>query len=152
MTIEIRPEGFDKLERALHQFPDAIDRNMINAGKEAAEEVLETEGLRRYPPATAANQPPAPYYQRGSGTIYASGRSSGTSENYGKKWNVQASRYNTEISNSASYAPYLAGEQQAKHMQRLGWRKLIDVAKEKLERLKRIYEKWIDYTIRQLGL
>jgi len=152
MTIDIKVEGLDKLEKALERFPKKIDKNLKQAGKDAAEEILDTQGLRRYPPATAANLPPAPYYQRGSGTIYASGKSSGTSENYGKKWNVEAQRYTTRISNSASYAPYLAGEQQARAMQRLGWRKIFDVAKEKMSRITRIFQKWIDYTIRELGL
>ena len=58
----------------------------------------------------------------------------------------------TRISNAASYAKHLAGEEQASHMKKLGWRKLKDVAQEKIGKIKRIFEKWIDYTIRELGL
>ena len=124
---------------------------MKPAGQEAANEVLDTEGLRRYPPATEANQPPTPYYIRGVGMQY-NGGNDGSSERYGSRWKVASEPTKTTITNAASYSGYLGGEQQAGHMAAKGWRKITDVIKEKMPKIVRIYEKWIVKTIRELGL
>ena len=150
--IEIVVEGLDKLQRGMAQFPKEIARNMSEAAHEAGNEIIKTKGLQDYPPATAANKPPTPYYQRGFGMIYKNS-TKGTSENYGKQFYVKREGLSTMIGNRASYAKYLTGQDdQALAMARIGWRKLIDVAKEKIGTIKRIYQAWIDKTIRDLGL
>ena len=150
--IEIEVTGLDKLQRGMSQFSKEIARNMSEAAHEAGKEVVETTGLQRYPPESDANRPPAPYYQRGVGMITKSGIRA-VSERYGTQFYVKREGQSTYIGNRASYAKYLADDQlQARAMGRLGWRKLLDVAKEKVDTIKRIYQAWIDKTIRDLGL
>lgn len=124
---------------------------MKPAGNEATNEVLDTEGLRKYPPATDANQPPVPYYIRGVGRQY-SGGNDGRSERYGSRWKVASEPTKTTITNAASYSGYLGGEQQAGHMAAKGWRKIMDVIRDKMPKIVRIYEKWIEKAIRESGL
>ena len=150
--LEITVKGADKIVNALDRFPEEIKRNFRQAGDEAAKEILNTTGLMKYPPETDANKPPEPYYIRGRGMQYKSGNNM-KSEEYGTKFYVKQDGYGVIIGNSAGYAKYLAGElKQAEHMAKLGWRKLIDVAKEKLDKVKEIYDKWAQYTIDKLGL
>jgi hypothetical protein len=150
--IEITIDGADKIVKALNDFPDQIKRNFQQAGKESAEELLNTTGLMKYPPESDANKPPTPYYIRGRGTQLARGNNL-KSERYGTKFYVKQEGYGVTIGNTASYAKYLADERlQAAHMEKLGWRKLIDVAREKIDKVKAIYNKWAQYTIDKLGL
>jgi hypothetical protein len=150
LTIEIK--GLDKLLNAFEKFPREIARTLSQAGHKALNDVLAEQGLRNYPPYTAANQPPTPYYKRGQGTQYAS-YNKGESENLGKQWYVKREGYKTRIGNRASYAKYVHGKKlQAKAMERIGWRKLYDVVKEKLPDIQKIYQQMVDRTIRRLGL
>ena len=86
--IEIVVEGLDKLQRGMAQFPKEIARNISEAAHEAGKEIVETQGVQKYPPETAANKPPTPYYQRGFGTVTASG-GRGRSEDYGKQFYIK---------------------------------------------------------------
>lgn len=150
--IEIKIEGADKIAAALNRFPVEIKRNFELAGQEAAEEIIQSQGLAKYPPMTAANAPPTPYYIRGTGTQYKS-RNNGKSENYKAQFYAKSTGTGTIIGNRASYAKYLAGEkEQSRVMERIGWRKLIDVAREKLGKITTIFNKWAQYTIDKLGL
>lgn len=151
--ISLEITGLDKLVKAFDKWPREIRKNIEAAGREASDEILNTEGLRNYPPETAANRPPAPFYIRGRGTQYASGRNTLTSENLGKKWLTTVKGYFTRIGNIASYAKWLHSDKlQARAMGRIGWRKLFDVAREKIPEITRIYQRWVNATIRRLGL
>lgn len=151
--ISIEIKGLDKLIKAFDKWPKEIRASMEKAGREAAEEVIQTEGLASYPPSTAANAPPYPYYERGKGTWTSPGHNLYNSEILGKKWTTKATGYNTIIGNTASYAKWLHDDKhQAKAMGRIGWRKLFEVAKEKVTKITRIYQKWVNQTIRRLGL
>lgn len=150
--IDIEVRGADKLARAFDEMPQKIIENMRAAAKEAGAEIINTRGLKVYPPLTDANKPPTPYYIRGRGMQYKT-RNSGKSEKYGTRFYVRARGYGAVIGNTASYAKYLADEKlQARHMAKIGWRKLIDVAKEKIEAVRKIFQDWVDKTIRDLGL
>lgn len=150
--LDIRVKGMDKVQKALRKFPEEVQSNLDGAGREAGEEVLNTEGLRQYPPATAANTPPPPYYIRGRGTQYQS-YNTGSSERYGTQFFVDAQGLRTTIGNRASYAQWLTDEdRQARAMAEIGWRKLVDVAREKSERVIQIFEGWVGRTIQRLGL
>jgi len=92
-----------------------------------------------------------PYYVRGKGTQYAS-YNRGNSERLGTQFYTQAAGLNTKIGNRASYARYVVGEGQARFMAPKGWRKLFDVAKEKVPQIKKVYEAWINKCIKDLGL
>lgn len=151
--IQIEVKGLDKVIAALDKFPRKVASYMQQAGKESSDRViLPTQGLKRYPPATAANQPPTPYYIRGRGTQYKYGNK-GESERYGTQWHTEKRDYmDTLIGNRASYAKYLGGDEQAHFMAPKGWRKLFDVAKEKLPQIKKVYDAWVGKLIKDLGL
>jgi hypothetical protein len=150
--IRVDVQGADKLADALRQVPRRAQRYLQAAGKEAAAEILDTEGLRRYPPADAANQPPPPYYIRGRGMQYKA-RNDGRSERYGTRYYVKSEGYSTIIGNSASYAMYLTDAKlQARHMAARGWRKLAEVAQSKIGRIRTIYQGWVEKLLRDVGL
>ncbi len=151
-ALEVELKGLDKLNRAMKKFPKTVIKNLGAAGKEAAEDIiLRTVGLREYPPATAANKPPTPYYIRGVGTQTQSSNYL-NSERLGTKWDVTRRGYETRISNPVSYAPHLHGEKQAEAMATIGWKKLYDTAKKKLKQITRVYQGWVDKTLRDVGL
>jgi hypothetical protein len=150
-NFTIKIEGIDKLERFIKRFPVEVRRNMLAAAQEASKKViLPTMGLQKYPPATDVNRPPEPYYIRGRGTQTKSGNR-GNSERLGTQWYVRAlGRTGAEIGNRASYARWVHGEEQATAMGKIGWKKLIDVAKDKTADIIKVFDKWIAYTIRKL--
>ena len=143
--------GLEKLQKALGRFPRQIMKYMVQAGKEGASVILKVRGLKAYPPAGPGNRPPTPYYVRGIGTQYAS-FNKGNSEQYGKRWEVKGEGYGVRVGNSASYAKYLAGEKQARAMEDIGWRRLWEVAINKLLELKKIYQAWVSKCLHDLGL
>lgn len=152
-NFTIKIEGLKELETAFKKFPAEVSKNVDAAGQEAAKKaLLPTVGLQKYPPATAANFPPEPYYIRGRGTM-RKGVLKATSERLGTQWYVRKSgKLGTEIGNRASYARWVHGEEQAGAMARIGWRRLVDVAKEKTAMIIKIYDKWIKYTLKKVGL
>ena len=144
--------------RAVDRFPQVLRNNIQRAGLEASNEVLNTEGLRNYPPATDANMPPSPYYIRGRGMEYKS-YNDHRSERYGTQWNTRTRGTIVIIGNRASYAPYLAGTKgktgdkgQAYHMAAKGWRRIWDVVQEKQGKIKRIYQAWVGRALKSVGL
>jgi len=150
-TIEIR--GLDRLQIAFQKFPLKVARNMSQAAHEASNRViLSTRGLQNYPPHTAANLPPTPFYIRGTGTQVSPGYNNMKSENMGKKWTTKREGWTVRIGNSASYSKYVHGDEQAKAMARIGWRKLFDVAKEKIRSIQKVYNNWVAKTLRDLGI
>ena len=151
-ALEIELNGLDELNAAMSKYPRTIIKNLGAAGKEAADDViLPTSGLRNYPPHTAANLPPTPYYIRGQGTQTAT-KNYGNSENLGKKWNVTRRGYETRISNPTSYARYVHGEEQAEAMAEIGWLKLFETAVKKGKEIQRVFQAWINKTLRDIGL
>jgi hypothetical protein len=151
-VLEIRVTGLDKVVAAIDRFPREIAKYMRAAGKEAGREVVDTVGLRQYPPAGEGNVPPTPFYIRGVGTQYAT-KNLHNSERYGTQFYITPMTYGATIGNRASYAKWLTDEtDQAQHMAKIGWRKLIDVAHEKVHQIETIYDKWIAKLIKDLGL
>ena len=150
--ITITVEGIDKVAAALHKFPTEIAGYVEKAGNEAANRViLKQKGLRKYPPATSANQPPTPYYIRGRGTQTAHGNLN-NSERLGTQFYTEAQGYITAIGNRASYAPFVVGEEQARAMGAKGWRRMYDVANEQISNITKVYQAWINKAIKDLGL
>jgi hypothetical protein len=150
-TIHIDIKGIEKIQKALDKFPQEIQRTIEAAGEETAKKVLSEQGLKKYPPATSANQPPTPYYIRGRGTQTAHGNLN-NSERLGTQWTVKSNDLKTTIGNRASYARWVHGEEQAHFMAPKGWRKLTDVATEKIPVITQIYQAWINRLIKKLGL
>lgn len=152
MTIEVEVEGLDRIIEAMKRFPKVVTKNMAAAGLESLNVILDTQGLRQYPPETAANRPPTPYYKRGVGMQYKD-RNTGSSERYSTKWRTEVEAYIAKATNIASYAKYLADEaEQVFWARTYGWRILVRVAREKLSQIIGIYDSWVKKTIEELGL
>ena len=154
-TIHIEVKGLKELQAAIAKFPRMAGIYMGKAGMEAAKRViLPTEGLQKYPPATAANQPPTPYYQRGMGMVYKNSTKA-TSENLGKQWYVKRTLndFTTEIGNRSSYAQYVHGDDtQASFMAPKGWKKLYATALEKLPQITKVYDAWVKKLLKDIRL
>ncbi len=149
--LQIEIQGLDRLLKAFQKFPKKVARNMSQAGHEAGSDLLKTKGLRNYPNITAANRPPTPYYKRHVGMQYKT-RNAADSEVLGDQWTIKRIGYGARIGNSASYAKYVHGDEQAKAMGRIGWKKLKETAKEKIKPITRVFQKWTNKTLRDLGL
>lgn len=141
--IKIEVTGIKELQAALQQFPRQVQRHLAQAGSEAAKLILKTEGVQKYPPADSANAPPTPYYKRGVGMQYKYGNNM-KSEKYGTSWTVKQRAYTTILGNDTSYGPYLGGDKQSHVMAARGWRKVYDVAMEKMPEIVKIFEQYID--------
>lgn len=68
--------------------------------------------LQEYPPETAANRPPPPYYIRGQGKQITLATNLNNSQNLGAKWSSKINfigngRARATIENSATYASYV---------------------------------------------
>ena len=154
--FSFKTQGIDKLAANLDRLGRKLTVYLAHAGKEASDEILNEPGLRKYPPKTRANQPPTPYYVRGRGIKYASYLKP-VSENLGKQWYRKVAGSSIRIGNRASYAKWVHGDEQAKHMSKdaaipKGWRKLTDVATEKFTMIKKIYQAWVNKAIKELDL
>jgi len=156
--LSIELDNADLIIEALDRVPYEVKKNWSKAGREASAEILDTEGLRDYPLAPPNNAPPRPGYLRGVGYQYADGRSKNNSERYGSRFSTRTQGYtSTVIGNTASYAAFLGGSKedgksQTKAAAKVGWRKLKDVADEKIKEINVIYNKWMKRAIRKAGL
>jgi hypothetical protein len=140
ITIEVNAK---ELIRALERAPREIERAIERAGMESGQNIIKQEGLKAYP-----IEPQWEGYRYKRGGL--------RSERYGTKWNTRYASLQTTIGNSASYARYLAGEEQSRkvnmHIPGLGWRKLMEVAREQLGEIKSIFEYWIKLGLHRAGL
>lgn len=160
--INITVTGLDELRAAVAKAPGEVRKNLVAAHKEVSSEILNTTGLRNYPPVTAANAPGRVdkhgrrmgYYERGAG-YWRPARGGGyklatKSQIYGRKWTSKVAQDASAVTvgNSASYAQYLADDKrQSRVMAGYGWRTLVDVAKSKLAKITAIYQAWVDRAI-----
>lgn len=150
--IKVEVKNLDKVLHNLEKVATDLPEYVQAANKQASSMILQTKGMKNYPPATAANAPPPPYYIRGRGTQTASGNL-GNSQRLGTRWEIiPYSRVGMKISNPVTYAPYVHGEEQAGKMAEKGWRKLFDVAQEKITEIAGIYNRWINKLIKDKGL
>jgi hypothetical protein len=83
--------------------------------------------------------------------LYKSGPRGG-SENLGTQWVVKAQDFKTTISNRASYAKWVHGEEQASFMAPKGWRKLFETAKERAGSMGVIYNRWVNKLLHDIKL
>lgn len=149
--LSIKIDGLDALNKNLAAMGKKLMPYVTQGLAEAAKDIVDTEGLRQYPPETAANRPPTPYYIRGRGTQYKS-HNAGNSEKYGAQYHINRTAVGARIYNRASYAPYLAGAKQSKAMAAIGWRKLEDVIKEKMGNIRAKVGEWINKAKSDAGL
>lgn len=149
--IEIQVIGLEKVQAGLATLNGDLSKTMEGVGGEVSDLILNTEGVRTYPPGGDANSPPPPFYVRGQGTQTMSGNR-GNSERLGTRWTTDAQPLQVRIGNIASYAPYVHGEEQASFMAPKGWRKIGEVAQEKVADITRVVQGWIDRLIVRAGL
>lgn len=150
MSIHVEVKGLDKLIKKLGGITEELDDTLQAAGEESGKMLLAEEGLQKYPPETDANRPPAPYYERGRGMWTSETVNSGGSERLGTRWTVEREgKTATKIGNSATYAPFVHGAEQAWFMASKGWNKLYDTAVVKQSEIQRIYQAWIDRLIKK---
>jgi len=153
--IEFEAKGIDKVKANFKAFANDFRRGLFAAGSEVADVILNTTGLRRYPPQGKRKEGHA-YYVRGQGMQYKN-KNDGRSERYGTqffvKQNLAAEGAYIRIGNRASYAKWLTDVKlQAKRMGKLGWRKMLEVAQEKVPQAVEIYQAWIDKMLKDAGL
>ena len=152
ISMSIQVKGLAELERKFKGLPPVLKAYLARAGKRYAPVLLDVQGVRKYPPTTAANVPPTPYYIRGEGTQYAS-YNKGESEQYGLRFTIESQDTKTTIGNTASYSKWLADAyQQAAAMAKIGWVKLIDAAKRTQGQALQIYNEEVNRALQVLGL
>jgi hypothetical protein len=153
-SFKIELQGAEELQLALQRVSQMLDTYMQAAGAEAVKnEILPTEGIQTYPPESAGNQPPPPYYIRGQGTQVSYSRNLNNSERLGTRWNTTGVPYGVSLSNAASYSGFVHGrETQAEAMGRIGWRKLWDVAEEKRAAITSVFQRWFEKLMHDAGL
>lgn len=142
-----------RVEKALKMLMPRIKKDLSAGGmREVAMEIVQTRGIMLYPPSGAGNRPPTPYYIRGVGMQYAT-RNTGSSEKFGSSWTTKSEGYTLIASNSASYGGFVSGDRdQAAHMAKIGWKRIIDVVNEKRVKLGKIIGKWVQRSIKKVGL
>lgn len=150
--IQVEVRGLDELRAKFGGLPPMLRASLARAGRRYAPVVLDQQGVRAYPPLGPGNAPPVPYYVRGVGTQYAS-FNRGESEQYGMRFTIETADTKTTIGNTASYAKWLAGEySQAAAMARIGWKKLVDAAKQTRTAMIEIYTQEVKSALRALRL
>ena len=93
-----------------------------------------------YPPETAANRPPAPFYIRGRGTQLVSGGNTGKSEQLLQRWKIRRKTADkVQITNNASYAGFVIGEDQTGFHRARGWPNVPDYLEDNRRRLVDLY-------------
>lgn len=97
-----------------------------------------------YPPATAANRPPTPFYIRGKGMQYKRGNNL-KSEDLLHRWDTKISqatdRVRAVIVNTASYAGYVLGKKQSRFMARIGWPNIYKYVRSERRKLGDLYSR-----------
>lgn len=155
-NVQIQVKGMKEVEAKLSKLGKSLESYMQQAASQSAVEILDTEGLRTYPPSTGANQPPTPYYIRGVGMQRAGKRkpeyNDGKSEKLGSQFHVDKVPYGARIANRASYAKHVIGEDQAKHMAAIGWKSLPKFVKEKISDIRKTFDAWVKKAIKDAGL
>lgn len=166
VPIFIDQEQYDRdvaaIQKKIDAIPNELDRNWAAASDEAAKEILMSPGIVDYPiqkigvPQPFKTDKSRRYFfaalRRGEITVpYRRGQ--GKSQTYGKQWYVETSGMTATIANRATYARYLAGEtEQSAYMKARGWRKIKEVADEKLPEIIKIYEGWTGRALKNLKL
>lgn len=130
-----------ELDELLERLNDIPSKDLIRAFRSAVGR--HTEDIKRlvqeYPPASIANSPNNPlgkWYERGYGPRWEGGGRR-TSEQLGRKWSTVSKPLYEEIRNTASYAIYVQGNQQATFHERRGWRRLDKEGANRLPRIER---------------
>jgi len=150
MDLIIDIPNLDRIRERIMRSPELLIEAFNSAGDTAAKYLIEQEGLAAYPPETAANRPPVPYYIRGVGTQTAAGNRY-NSERLGEHWTITHQGNVTAVGNiGVSYADKIHGEFQPPNIARIGWRKLSAAAEESEDEIAKIYEALVVEAIEEI--
>jgi hypothetical protein len=139
-TLEIT--GIDELITKYSQ-ADPMAEQILTGAMGLAVDLVQTDA-EIYAPESEANQPPPPFYQRGTGTIYADGSTRGESQQMGSHWEklitLEDNGVIGTVSNPVTYSPWLHSiiRQTPVHAAR-GWRKVDKIAQDTEERVVQIF-------------
>jgi len=132
--VQIHVEGLEQLLDRMREI--GAGRFIPTALKAIGESIKKEAG--KYPPASGANDPGNPlgrWYERGYGVRYAGGGGNPTSQMMNRKWYVRPEQWAVLVGNTATYSPYVHGEQQVDFHGERGWKKVGDVAEAALPEL-----------------
>lgn len=150
-NINIEVKGLTELKTKLAQVGKKLSSYMSAAAVEASKDLLAHQGLQKYPPEGAGNQPPTPYYIRGRGMQYKS-HNDYRSEKLGASFTIQKISYGAKIGNNASYAPYVVGADQSSRMKAIGWLNIVEFAKQQIGAIKKTFDAWVAKAIKDTHL
>lgn len=168
-NVNIEIKGLEELRAKFAKMKRNLSSTLSAAAQDAAYAVIlkprgSGDNNPLYPPETAANKAgrvypdgrPMGYYVRGRGW-YAPGRAGsykliGGSEKMGSAFTVKRIGYGAVIGNTASYAPHVIGENQASRMKQIGWKSLLAVAQESVEKIKKVFDVWVNKALKDSGL
>lgn len=153
-NINIQINGLAELQTKFTVLKRDLSKYMSDAADDAARSViLKPRGGDQplYPPMTAANQAPTPYYIRGRGTQYKNVNDN-KSQRLGTKFVVTKIGYGAVVGTNVTYAPYVIGEDQSSAMKNIGWKQLIEAAKESIGKITNVFQVWVDKALRNSKL
>ena len=154
--VGIEISGLEELIEKLGRLPDEVQDEAIEAVNKYMLNVLKS-----YPPYA---------YQKGSykvaygrkmtheqvAAMMASGRTPGVnsrSQKFAQSWDVLGYGRNSMIVNPTPYGPYLVGDtEQARMPAKIGWKKLGDTIKQRMEQIIRHADAGVKNAIKKLGL
>ena len=125
MTIQVEYNAADlaRLNRALDKLDmEHLVKPMFS---QIGVTVYEEARVR---PSWVDSAPPFPYWIRGVGWQYASGRNDQSSQNSYNRWYTKPGKDYVIVGNAATYAGYVHGPDQAPVHTKHGWRKLYESA------------------------
>lgn len=137
MANSVKVEGLDEVRRKFAKLADGkVIRDTLT---EYA--VLVQGDVKPYPPTSAANRPPEPYYQRGVGTVTKSGVRH-TSYNGGirKNWYVKSTPKQVVLGNEAPYSGWVQGVDQAWYHAARRWKVAKTQAEKMLGKLENLFK------------
>lgn len=127
--VEIIVTGIDEILSRFVAAEQVSTQLLVDAMGNALDYVAQDAAT--YPAETDANQPPPPYYIRGTGTQLAN-RNVGESEQLGSKWEKELAIQNDgvvgTVLNPVTYAPYVQGQtRQTGILRGIGWRNVVQI-------------------------
>lgn len=155
MRLIVKVAGVKELQAALSRFGPELVTAINKAAPSIVAPILRPRGdgaKQMYPPQTSSNRPPTPFYIRGSGTQTSARHNRGNSEQMHMRFIVDAKPLKITLSNSASYARYTIGEKPSQRMRSLGWRSMIDIARERIGEITAAFSAAVSAALRGVGL
>lgn len=133
LKVETVLLGKEQLDKSLQDVSTSVPRFLAEEFSDWAEGIVDV--MSEYPPESEANQPPPPYYIRGTGYVGRSGKVTKRSENLFSRWftatDIDDEEVDVSILNLASYSAWVHGAQlQTAFHARRGWKRLTDVVSE----------------------